>query len=108
AGPAPVDPKVAALFPAEIRQPLAQGGGARLPFRIVLGVAHQHADPSPALARLRPERPRPCQRAAQQGDKVSTSQPLTLFSAGYNACEQFDPWIIIDSIKLSRSPWDSP
>jgi len=58
-------------------QALQKCGDAPLPFRIVRGQVHQHADAAHALALLRPrgERPRD-RRAAEQGDELAPSHLL--------------------------------
>jgi len=52
-----------------------EGREARLPFRIIGGEVHQHADaPHPlALLRARRERPSTCCRAAEQRDELASS-----------------------------------
>ena len=59
--PAGVDPDIAALYPTELLKSLAQRRDAGLPYRIVRGEWHEHADP-PHLLRLRARREWPCNR----------------------------------------------
>ena len=63
--PPSVDPHVAAVGPAQLLQPLHERPDAGLPFRIVRGRGHQHADAPHALGllRARRERPRDCPAA---------------------------------------------
>ena len=76
-GPAGVDPHVAAVGPAQLRQALQERRHAGLIFRIIRGRCHQHANSPNALAlqRVRGEGPRRC-RAAEQRDELAPF-PLT-------------------------------
>jgi hypothetical protein len=62
-------PKVAPFRPAETAQALRQSRDAGLRFRIVLGEAHQDANPPQPLTRLRPRQEWPCRRTSEQRDK---------------------------------------
>ncbi len=67
-GPASVDLHVAAVDPAQLLQPLQECGEAGLPFHIVRGERHEHADAPHAVRWLRARRERPCRSrcAAEQ------------------------------------------
>ena len=66
AGPAGVDPQVAAVGPTQSLQLLQERVVARLPFRIVRPVWHEHADTAHPLARLRARGERPRRRRAAE------------------------------------------
>ena len=51
-GPAGLDPHVTTVNPAQLLQPLLECRKAGLPFRIVRGDAHEHADAPYALTLL--------------------------------------------------------
>jgi hypothetical protein len=71
AGPAGVDPNVAADHPAQWRQLLQERPDPRLILRIVRGGVQQDADPPhPRGLRARGERPRR-RRAAQERDEIA-------------------------------------
>src|SRR5262249_49520061 len=72
-----------ALGPAELLQALPQGRRPRAPFRIIVGIAHQHRDAPHAIAGLRTggERPQVGSRggtAGKQRDEVAASHSVTL------------------------------
>src|SRR5262249_56432816 len=69
--PAGVDPDVAAVEPAQLREPLHERRYAGLKLRIVSGAEHQHADAPHPLALLSARRERPCCRAAEQHDELA-------------------------------------
>jgi hypothetical protein len=60
------------------RQRLQERSEARLPYRIVRGGGHEHADMSHALAvlRARRERPRGC-GAAEESDEIAAFHSIT-------------------------------
>src|SRR5215831_18188738 len=65
--PARVDLDVAGDGPARLPQPLQERGDAGLPFRILRGRGHEHADaPHPLALRARRERVRRCCAAEQR------------------------------------------
>ena len=64
--PAGVDPHVAAVGPAQLLQPLQECRDAGLPFRIVRGTWHEHADAPHPLGLLRARRKRPRRRCAAE------------------------------------------
>src|SRR5262249_41133594 len=73
--PASVEPHVAVLHPPELLKSLPECGEERRSFQVVLGIAHQYADPPHALGSLsacgsRPRRGRP----AEQRDEPSPPQ----------------------------------
>src|SRR6516165_1586007 len=63
--PAGVDADVAAVEPAQLREPLQERRYARLKLRVVSGAGHQDAEASHPLALLRMRRERPHRRAAE-------------------------------------------
>src|SRR5262249_51366493 len=70
--PAAIDADVAAVKPAQLREPLEERRYAGLKLRIVSGAGHQHADTPYALALLRARRHRPRRRGAQAANEIST------------------------------------
>src|SRR5262249_26231007 len=77
-GPAIVNLHVAAVGPAQFLQPLHERSEACLPFRIVCGEGHEHADATHPLALLRTcrERPRP-RRTAEQRYELAAFHSIT-------------------------------
>src|SRR6516165_10098503 len=73
-----VNTDIAAFRPSTLLEPLPECREAGPYFRIVLGKAHQHADPphSVGLLRARYERPRGC-RAAEQRDERAPFHSIT-------------------------------
>src|SRR5262249_44349795 len=70
--PAGVDPDIAALCPSELFKSLMQRRDAGLPYRIVRGEWHEHADASHSLILLRARRQRPRhRRTAEQRDELA-------------------------------------
>src|SRR5262249_6570266 len=77
-GPAGIEVHVSADGPAQYRQRLQERSEARLPYRIVRGGGHEHADMSHALAVLRTRRERPRDdRAAEQRDELAPLHSIT-------------------------------
>jgi hypothetical protein len=76
--PAGVDTHVTADGPAQQRQRLLERPDAGLPFRIVRGAGHQHANaPHPfALLRTRRDRPRD-RRTAKECDEFASFHRIT-------------------------------
>jgi hypothetical protein len=72
-GPAGVDPHVAAEGPAQERQPLQECPDPDLKFRIIRACGQKHANAPHPLGLLRPRRPRPCRRAAEEGYEFAPS-----------------------------------
>ena len=73
-GPAHVDVDIAANGQARFLQSLQKRSDAPLPFRIVRGQVHEHADSPHLLRLLRPRRERPCgSAAAKQDEKIAPS-----------------------------------
>src|SRR5262249_17598873 len=64
--PAGVDPDIAALCPAELLKSLTQRRDAGLPYRIVRGEWHEHADAPHTLGLLRARRERPSGRRSAE------------------------------------------
>src|SRR5262249_9575297 len=77
AAPARVDPRVAALGPAQLLQALQECRQTGLPFRSV-GHAHEHPDAPEAirLLRTRQERPR-SRRTAERRDELASCHSIT-------------------------------
>ena len=77
--PASIDARVAAVGPAQLLQSLYERRVARLPFRIVRGQVHEHADATNPIGLLRPRRERPCdcRRAAEQRDQLAAFHSIT-------------------------------
>jgi hypothetical protein len=75
---ASVDADIAAFRPSTLFQPLPECRKASLCLRIVLGEAHQHADPPHSVGLLcaRRERPR-CGSAAEQRDELAAFHSIT-------------------------------
>src|SRR5215475_13672525 len=70
--------RVAAVEPAQLREPLEERRYAGLKLRIVSGAGHQHADTPYALALRRARRERPCcRRAAEKRDEVAPIHSIT-------------------------------
>src|SRR5207302_806680 len=70
--PASVEPCVAVLHPPELLKSLPECGEERRSFQVVLGIAHQYADPPHALGLLCACGSRPCRRrAAEKCDEVA-------------------------------------
>src|SRR5215468_4955785 len=75
---AAIDADVAAVEPAQLREPLEERRYAGLKLRIISGAGHQHADAPHALALLRARRERPCShRTAKQRDELAPSHSIT-------------------------------
>src|SRR5499427_3172843 len=72
--PAGIDPDIAALCPAELLKSLAQRRDTGLPYRIVRGEWHEHADAPHPLGLLRARHKRPRCRAAKERDELAPSQ----------------------------------
>src|SRR5262245_32310370 len=70
-GPSHVDVDIAADGPARLLQSLQKRSDAPLPFRIIRGQVHQHADAPHSLVLLRVRRERPGSRSAEKRDKVA-------------------------------------
>src|SRR5262249_10683224 len=67
--PAGVEPDIAGLHPPELLKSLPECGEERRSFQVVLGIAHQHADPPHALGLLRAcGRPADCSAAENRSD----------------------------------------
>src|SRR5262245_44526388 len=75
--PAIVDAKIAAFRPAELLQSFAEAPQPKLNYGITLVGRYQRADPSHALALLRPRRERPRRRRAEQSDERATLHSIT-------------------------------
>ena len=71
-GPPGIDPHVAAVGPAQLLQALQERREAGLPFRIVRGQVHKHADAPHPLGLLRACGERPRRRAAEKRDELAS------------------------------------
>jgi hypothetical protein len=68
----PVDAQVLPFGPTQRLQSLPKGRRARLSFRILLRIVHQHCDPAHPVGLLRPRRERQTRRsAAEQRDELA-------------------------------------
>jgi len=68
-----VDPDVAAISPAQLRQALQERRHAGLIFRTIRGRGHEHADARHPLRLLRARRERPRRSAAEKCDERASS-----------------------------------
>src|SRR5262249_53129254 len=75
--PASVDARIAALGPAQLLQRLYERRVASLPFRIVSGQVHEHADATNPIGLLRARREWPRSRAAEKRDELASSHSIT-------------------------------
>src|SRR5262245_53398436 len=76
-GPANVHPRVAAVGPTQLREPLREPREVGLCVRIVFAPCHQHADPPHPVRLLRARRERPRRRAAEQRDELASFHSIT-------------------------------
>src|SRR6516165_4552985 len=72
-----VNTDIAAFRPSTLPEPLPECREAGPYFRIVLGKAHQHADPPHSVGLLRARRERPHRRAAEQRDELAALHSIT-------------------------------
>src|SRR5262249_36931814 len=73
-----IDADVAAIDPAQLREPLHECRHASLKLWIVRGARHQYPDAPHSLRLLRARRERPhCCRAAEQRDEVAPLHSIT-------------------------------
>src|SRR5262249_2844477 len=72
-----VNTDIAAFRPSTLLEPLPECREAGLTFRVVLGEAHQHANPPHSVALLRARRKRPCRRAAEQRHELAPLHSIT-------------------------------
>src|SRR5262249_8577366 len=77
--PLKIDLNIAADGPAALLESIPERCGAELTFRIILGVEHQHADASHALALLgaRRQRPRRRRTAEQRDERAPSHHSIT-------------------------------
>src|SRR6516225_6547585 len=71
--PARVEPDVAAFHPPELLKSLSECGEEPWSFQVVLGIAHQHANPPHMLGLLRACRKRPCGGNSNCLDEIAPS-----------------------------------
>src|SRR5262249_9840413 len=83
-GPADVKARIAAVGPAQFRQPLDESGELSPPPRIALVRTQEHAHAPDPLALLRARRQRPRRRAAEQRDELATADHSIISSAMAN------------------------
>jgi hypothetical protein len=94
-GPAGVDPQVAAVGPAQLRQALQKRRHAGLIFRIIRGRGHQHADAPDPLALLRACREWPHgRRASEHRDELAASHSITSSAVASSASGTVRPSIL--------------
>src|SRR5262249_40047653 len=79
--PPVVDLHIPADGPAQLLQPLMESCEARLTFRIIGGIIHEHADAPHPLFLLREHRQRPRRRTAEQRDERAPSHHSITSSA---------------------------
>src|SRR5262249_11548289 len=99
-----VHPDIAALDPAEPLKSLAQRRDAGLPYRIVGGKWHEHADASHPVGLLRAPRDRPCPGATKEGDEMAplhSTTPLPLQPKARRTEYQHPTLIICGSEKIA-------
>src|SRR5262249_33045967 len=78
AGAYPANLDLDVVSPPELGEFLAERVHARRPFRVSLGIRHQHADASHPLRLLRAGRERPCgSSAAEQRDELAALHSIT-------------------------------
>src|SRR5207253_2265616 len=88
--PANIDVNVAALLPAQLLQPLAEGCYACVAFRVILAKTAQHTDASHTISLLGPRRERPRRRrAAEQRDELATLHHSITSSARPNVLTSY-------------------
>src|SRR6516225_1778052 len=68
---------IAVAAQTEFLQGLRERYDARLTFRLVSAVVHQHADAAHSAGLLRASAERPCRRAAQECDELSPPHSIT-------------------------------
>src|SRR5215471_11249438 len=83
-GPADVKARIAAVGPAQFRQPLDESGELSPPPRIALVRTQEHADAPHPFALLRACRERPRGRAAEQRDEVAAVHSITSLARSRN------------------------
>src|SRR5262245_32300531 len=76
-GPADVKARIAAVGPAQFRQPLDESGELSPPPRIALVRTQEHADAPHPLGLLRARRERPRGRAAEKRDERAALHSIT-------------------------------
>src|SRR5262249_46587922 len=77
-GPADVKARIAAVGPAQFRQPLDESGELSPPPRIALVRTQEHADPPHRARLLRASRERPCNcRASEESDERAPLHSIT-------------------------------
>src|SRR5258708_26492449 len=88
----PVDAQVLTLGPTQRLQALPKGRRARLSFRIILRIVHQHCDPAHPIWLLRTRRERPrSQRAAKQRDELAPPHSRTSLARATNTSDKETP-----------------
>src|SRR6516164_6801085 len=104
--PAGVHPDIAALCPAELLKSLPQSRDAGLPYRIVRGEWHDHADAPHPFALLRARRERPGDRcAAEKRDELAPRHSITSSARASNASGTVKPSALAVFKFMISSKW---
>src|SRR5262245_39516486 len=91
-GKAMINSHIVAVAPAQLLQPLLECRKAFLVLLIVQGRGREHADPPHRPALLRPRRPRPRRRAAEQRDeRASVGHSITSSASVSRLSETLSP-----------------
>src|SRR5262245_47693280 len=108
----PVDAPVPPLGPTQRLQALPKSRRARLAFRIVLRIVHQHCDPAHPVRLLRACREWPRRRAAQAANEISTIERTArhVFPrlAGRHPPTLSPKLVPVLITQAGASPWDDP
>src|SRR5262249_6732747 len=70
--PPSLDPHLTRLSPAELLQGLTECSDVGLPFRVAVGIAHQHADPTQSFDLLRA-----CRKGPSDGRSRNSFEEIT-------------------------------
>src|SRR5262249_39377134 len=89
--PMPVDAQVLPVGPTQRLQALPKRRGARLSFRIILRIVHQHCDPAHPVRLLRACRNGPGGRTAEKSDELSPPHSRTSLARATNASDKETP-----------------
>src|SRR5262249_47843096 len=72
-GPTSINPHFIARRPAELLKRLLECSNTSLPFRLGIGIAHQHADPPHPFGLLSARSERPSSRQTNSADEIAAS-----------------------------------
>jgi hypothetical protein len=75
-GPAIIDLHVAAVYPAQLLEPLPKPPNTGLPFRIAFSESYQHSDPAYPIRLLRTCCKRTRRRATKERDEIASPQMI--------------------------------